>query len=120
MKAQLMKAATVAVVTLSLATPFLASAQGVPNLTATTAPPPITTPAQVYGFTLDILGYLQTFFWIIAAIFIVLAAYKYLTAGGAEDKVKSAKQMLIYAVIAIIIALISTAVVGAVSNFLRS
>ncbi|MDI6734326.1 MAG: hypothetical protein QMD50_02425 [Patescibacteria group bacterium] len=98
---------------LSLTMPLLAAAQF-----TTVAPPPVTTVTQVYNLTVRILTYLQTFFWIIAAIFIVLAAFQYLTAAGDEEKVKKAKQMIIYAVVAIAIALISTAVVGIVRSVL--
>lgn len=85
----------------------------------TTQPPNITNLSQIYNFTERILAYLQTFFWIIVAIFVVLTAYKYLTSGGDEEKVKSAKQTLIYTVIAVVVALVATAIVGAVSSFLR-
>lgn len=114
MKTQLMKVAAVATIAIAFA-PLIASAQTF----TTTRPPNLTSVTQVYNLTVRVLQYLQTFFWIIAAIFIVIAAYKYLTAGGAEDKVKSAKQMLIYAVIAIVVALVATAVVGATSSFLN-
>lgn len=112
MKINLKKIATVAVATVT-SFPLLAAAQF-----TTTAPPPITTVTQVYNLTVRILGYLQTFFWVVAAIMIVWAAFLYVTGGGNEDKIAKAKQMLIYAVLAIIVALVATAVVGAVRSFI--
>lgn len=90
-------------------------------LTGSTTPgtgSPVTTPSDFYDIAVRILSFMQTFFWILASIFIVVAAYKYLTSAGSEDKVKSAKMTLIYAGIAIVVALISTAVVGAINSFL--
>jgi len=57
-----------------------------------------------------IAGYIQTIFFIIATIFIILAAFKYLTAQGDEEKIRIAKQMIMYAVAAIVIALVATGV----------
>ncbi len=101
--------------------PLMALAQGggAVNFT-TTVPPNLTTVTQVYNLTVRVLGYLQTFFWIIAVIFVVIAAYKYLTSGGDTDKIGEAKHMLIYAVLAIVVALIATAVVSVVQSFVNS
>ena len=67
--------------------------------------PPIEDLADVESLLTAILGWINTFFYIIASIFILFAAFQYLTAAGDEEKVKKAKNMLIYAVIAIAIAL---------------
>ena len=67
--------------------------------------PPIADLAGVESLLTEILGWINTFFYIIASIFILFAAFQYLTAAGDEEKVKKAKNMLIYAVIAIAIAL---------------
>lgn len=53
----------------------------------------------------DIGWYVSFLFWALTIIFIFYAAFLYLTAGGAEDKVKKANKQLIYAVIAIVVAL---------------
>ena len=54
----------------------------------------------------------------VAAIFIVVAAFGYLTAGGDDEKVKSAKQKLVYAVVAIVVALLAFALPKLVVNLL--
>lgn len=46
----------------------------------------------------------------LAAIFILWAAYMYLTAGAIEDNLTKAKQYMLYAIIAIFVALIAKAI----------
>lgn len=43
----------------------------------------------------------------IASLFILLAAYKFLTAGGNEDQIKEARNMIWYAVLALVVGLLS-------------
>ena len=72
----------------------------------------------VYGILNYILGVLSTIFFILAAIFFILAAFKYLTAQGDEGKVGSSKTMLIYSIIAIIVALLATSVIPVLQDLL--
>ena len=62
---------------------------------------------QLINIVCTVTRWLFTLFILLAIIFIILAAYKYLTAGGAPEKVKGASQMLIYAVVAIVIAVLA-------------
>ena len=66
-----------------------------------------------------IVTYAQTFFYIIATLFIILAAFSYLTAGGDETKVKNAKTKLVYSLVAIAIAVVAGGVVDLVKNFVK-
>ncbi len=52
-----------------------------------------------------VFGWFFTFLVVLAAIFALVAAYKYLTAGGDPEKVKAASNILIYCAIAIVAAL---------------
>lgn len=52
-----------------------------------------------------VFGWLFTFLIVLAAIFALVAAYKYLTAGGDPEKVKAASNILIYCAIAVVAAL---------------
>ena len=52
-----------------------------------------------------VFGWFFTFLVVLAAMFALVAAYKYLTAGGDPEKVKAASNILIYAAIAIVAAL---------------
>ncbi len=62
------------------------------------------TGAELVGLIKTIANWFAAIFFIVAVIFIILAAFSYLGAGGDEEKIKSAKQKLVYAVVAIIVA----------------
>ena len=66
------------------------------------------------GF-LDILNritdWMYTILLVLAVIFIILAAFHYLTSGGSEEKVGKAHKMLIYTAIAVAVALLARAVI---------
>jgi hypothetical protein len=107
---------------LGLALPVLAFAQAVPPV----VPP---TPANVpQGNITSLNAVLQTlctvfayafyFLIVIAVIFVIVAAFKYLTAAGDPEKVKSAGSTLLYAAIAIGVALLARAVPLIVGSFL--
>lgn len=72
---------------------------------------------EVQGILENIVGWAQVFFYIIATLFIILAAFSYLTASGDETKVKNAKTKIIYSLVAIAIAIIAGGVVTLVRNF---
>lgn len=96
-----------------------AMAQSLP----TPAPTP-TTPAPIAGgtgiivFVNQIATWISFLFWALAVIFIFYAAFLYLTAGGEEEKVKKANHQLIYAVIAIVVALFAYGLPLFVKNIL--
>ena len=79
---------------------------------------PINSVTGVQDLLNRVLRIMYVIFFIIAAIFIVLAAFKYLTAQGDEEKVGEAKKMLIYAIVAIAVALIATGVSSVVGGVL--
>jgi len=54
----------------------------------------------------------------IAAIFIIYAAFTYLTAGGDPEKVKTANRIILYAAVAIAVGLLSKTFVYIVANLL--
>lgn len=60
-----------------------------------------------------------TAFFIFAIIFILVAAFKYLTAVGQPEKIKTAHTMLIWAIVAIAIALLSVAAAQIIQTFLK-
>ena len=73
---------------------------------------------DIYDLIFRVARWFQAFFFVIAAIFVIIAAFTYLTSGGDEDKIKRAKTQLIYAVIAIIVALLAFGVDTIMKNFL--
>ena len=64
-------------------------------------------------------NWLFTILLVLAVLFILLAAYRYLTSGGGEG-VEKAHKMLIYAAVAIAVAFLSQGVSFVVAQLLRS
>lgn len=79
-------------------------------------------PIKSVGGVIDalnrIVGWTYTIFFIAAAFFILVAAYKFLFAQDDIEKIKSAKNQILYAVIAIVIALLSVSFDVIIRNFL--
>lgn len=91
-----------------LAAPMISMAQAV-----TVTPPVVTPPTTitgVYTILYNVLGVIRTVFFIVAVGFILYGAFIYLQAGGDPEKLKEAKNMTIYAIVAIVVALLATAV----------
>ncbi|HVO28550.1 MAG TPA: hypothetical protein VMT81_01025 [Candidatus Paceibacterota bacterium] len=55
---------------------------------------------------------------VLAVVFVVVGAYKYLTSSGEAEKVKSANNTLMYAAIAVAVALLAKAIPSIVASFL--
>ena len=96
-----------AIVLVATAGPVAAFAQSISD-----EPPPeaFTTFEGLIDIVNKFLGWLFTVLMVVAAIFIVMSAFYYLTAGGEDEKIKKAKDRFIYAVVAIAIGLVATAV----------
>ncbi len=84
-------------------------APGAPVTTITTGQGLINT---VNGLTNWIFIVLMLF----AVVFILLAAFSYLTAQGDDEKIKTAKNQLIYAIVAIVIGALAKTIVAVVAN----
>jgi hypothetical protein len=83
-------------------------------------PAPIETLGEARDFTVGtFVNWMIGVFWILAVGFVIWAAFLYLSAGGNEDRVLEAKKRLLYAVIAAIIALLSTGIGIITENLLR-
>ncbi len=66
-----------------------------------------------------VINWAFVFFFALASFFILWAGFDYLTAAGKDDKIKSAKNKLIYAAIGIAVALVARSVVGLIEAFIR-
>ena len=64
-----------------------------------------------------IVNVIFTILLVVVVVFIILAAFSYLTAGGDPEKVKAANQKLIYAAVALVVALIAKGVPAIVTSF---
>jgi len=73
---------------------------------------------SVVGLFSKLVTYLYTAFFIVAVGFILIAAFNYLQGGTNPEKVKTAKNQLKYAIIAIVIALLSTGISLIINNVL--
>ncbi len=88
--------------------------------------PPITPPSSILNGGIGSVGtmLLTIFNWafyfliLLAIIFVLYAAFKYLFAAGDPEKVKTAGHMLIYACVAIAVGIIAKAVPGIVATLL--
>ncbi|MGB9609007.1 MAG: hypothetical protein ACPL3E_01380, partial [Minisyncoccia bacterium] len=89
-------------------------------VTPPTGQGPITQPEDAISLLRQVLVWLATIFWIVAVLMIFWSAFKFLTSGGEDEKIKEAKKMLFYAIIAIAIGLMAYAVPTFVDRFLRA
>jgi hypothetical protein len=101
----------------SLALPLLAAAQ-VPAAPISAPNSGINSINAVGTSLCTITNWLFYFLILVAVIFIMLAAYKYLTAAGDAEKVKSAGHELLYAVIAIVVGILAKATPSLVGSII--
>ncbi len=97
-------------------TGFLAQAQ-------ITSPQPsgiVTNISGIWNIINTIVKWVYWFFFAMAVLFIILAAFSYLTAGGDPGKVKKANNQLIYAIVAVAVALIAYGIEALVRSALTS
>jgi len=90
-------------------------------LAQTPTPPPNVLQGGISGvgtLLCTIFNWMFYFLIVLAVIFVVVAAFRYLFAAGDPEKVKSAGHALIYAAVAIAVGLIAKAVPGIVSTLL--
>jgi protein-S-isoprenylcysteine O-methyltransferase Ste14 len=72
------------------------------------------------GVFAQIVRWVYIIFFTVAVLLILFAAFTYLTAAGNEEKVKNAKDRLIYAAVAIVVALLAVGFQTIIRNFLVS
>ncbi|MEE8131623.1 MAG: hypothetical protein V3T98_01080 [Candidatus Paceibacterota bacterium] len=83
-------------------------------------PSPVTTVTGMVDVIDNIVRWVYIIFFIIAVLYIILSAFTYLTAGGDEEKVKKAKNQIIYAAVAIIVALLAVGFQTIIRTFLET
>jgi len=109
---------------LSLGLPLLASAQSIPAPTGGAVNPSpvpqghITSLQGILNTVCIVFDWAFYFLIALAVLFIIVAAFKYLTAAGDPEKVKGAGSTLLYAAIAVGVALLARAVPLVVASFL--
>ena len=107
---------------IALVLPALAFAQNLSNPTApVTANVPqanITSLQAILNVLCTVFAWAFYFLIVLAVIFVIWAAFKYLTAAGDPEKVKGAGATLLYAAIAIAVALLARAIPLVIGSFL--
>ena len=84
-----------------------------------TATPGVTSFEDFLAIFNTLINWIFTLLLVFAVIFIILAAFAYLTAGGDEEKVGKAHQRIIYAVIAIAVAFLAQGISFVVAQLLK-
>ncbi len=79
----------------------------------------ITTPQKIFDILVRVLRYIYTIFFVVAAIFIIVAAFNFLTAKGDPEKIKGARSQILWAVVAIVIGLISIGATQIITTFIE-
>lgn len=89
-----------------------------PQNTPPPAAGPIKYPIEALGMLVEIIVYLQLFFWFLAVIFGLYAAYLYLFSRGDPEKLKQAKNLLIYTVVSIVLAVVALSLPSLIASFI--
>ena len=79
-----------------------------------------TTVGGLVGVLITIVQWIYTILFIVAVLFILLAAYNFITSKGDAEKVGTAKKQLLYAVVGIAVGLLAYAIIELVRNSLSS
>ena len=95
----------------SVVLPVLASAQALP-------PPPVTNITGVWTIICTIFGYLFYALILATIFFVLLAAFKYLTAGGDAEKIATANKELLYAAVAIVVGILARVLPGIAASLI--
>ncbi len=82
-------------------------------------PPIITHPQQVIGLLNSILGFVWAIMGIVVVLMLLYAGFKFVTAGGETEAIGTAKDMVKYSLIGIVVMLLSGGIMALVENFLK-
>jgi cell division protein FtsW (lipid II flippase) len=85
--------------------PFLAFAQ-------------VDSPEKVVDLVNTLAVWLYNILIAASVVMIIIAAFNFLSSGGDQEKVTKARQQIIYAVIAVAVAILATGIIKLVQNFL--
>ena len=116
-----MKKLTSVVLTIVSLMPLLALAQIVgPGGTGPGGVPQVPTTGNVSipNILNSIINWATGLLILLAVIFVVYAAFLYLTSGGDDEKVKTAKKFIVFAAVAVVVALLARGVVYIVQQLI--
>jgi hypothetical protein len=75
-------------------------------------------PGDIFKILVRIVQYVYTIFFVVAVIFIIIAAFNFLTGGDNPEKIKSAQKQILWASVAIAIALLSLGAAQIIKNLI--
>lgn len=75
---------------------------------------PVNTPQGLLGILTRVTNWIFAVLLALAVIFILIASFRYMSAGGSEETISKAHKMLIYAAIAVAVAVLARGIVAAV------
>ncbi|MBS3903185.1 MAG: hypothetical protein KGZ30_02285 [Anaplasmataceae bacterium] len=76
----------------------------------------VETPQDFIDIIINLIGWAQVFFWVIAVVMGIYAAYLYLTSAGDPGRTSRATSTLIWVAVAIVAAVLSYAIPAVVAN----
>ena len=79
---------------------------------------PFTTTAGLFGFLNGVLDFIFVLLGILAVIALLISATLYVTAGGNEDRRKSAGAWLRYGIIGVIVAIVAGSIIPIIGSIL--
>lgn len=74
---------------------------------------------EIMGIITSVINWFAAIVGTLAVFFIIMAGWKYLTAGGEQEELNKAKSQLIYAAVGIAITLLAYSVPVVIQNFLQ-
>lgn len=77
-------------------------------------------PTGVVGLLETITNWAFVLLLVLAVLFIILAAYKYLFSGGSDEAVETAHKMIIYAVVAVAVAFLAKGIIFVVRQLVTT
>lgn len=107
----------VGAVAILLVAPMMASAQ-ISDPTDIIGVTEVTDVCGVIDLIKTIANWMLVFLVVLAVIFVIMAAFKYLGAGGDSEKVGAANKQIIYAAVAVAVGLLAKAVPFVVASLL--
>lgn len=81
---------------------------------------PVTSAPQIFGIVRNIVIWIYRAFFVVAVIFLLIAAYNFIQGGTNPEKIKVAKGQIKYAVISIVVALVASGLSWIIAQFLVS
>ncbi|MBI4993576.1 hypothetical protein HZC33_01270 [Candidatus Wolfebacteria bacterium] len=81
---------------------------------------PVKSASDVYNILGKIVSWMYTIFFIVSVFFVLLAAFKFLTAEDDPEKIKGATKSIMWAAVAVVVALLSVGFGKIIESFITT